>query len=95
MICLSGSLNTMTDEQVFKALDSAWAATAEALVFNFLSDRTTVSRQRQALGPARRLDTLRLLDWAMGQTGAVLFRQDYFKAGHDATIVMRKENVGE
>ena len=95
VICISGSLNTMTDEQVFAVLKSAWAAASEALVFNFLSDRAKVSSRRQNLGPARRLDTLGLLDWAMEQTGSVAFRQDYFKAGHDATIAMRKESMDE
>ncbi len=94
VICISGSLNTMNDEQVLAALSSAWSATGEALVFNFLSDRSKLTGRTKELGPARRLDTLRLLGWAMQHTGAVAFRQDYFKAGHDATVVMRKEAHG-
>jgi hypothetical protein len=33
---------------------------------------------------------MRLLDWALARTSQVAFRQDYFRHGHDATILMRK-----
>lgn len=89
VICISGSLNTMTHRQVMRVLKSAWAATSESLLFNFLSDRAGQGAPPQS-GPARRLDTLKLLDWATRQTWAVVFRQDYFPQGHDATILMHK-----
>jgi len=89
VICISGSLNTMTDEQVMSVLESAWGAASESLIFNFLSDRAGAGAVLQT-GPARRLDTLKLLDWALGKTWRVAFRQDYFKHGHDGTILMQK-----
>jgi len=89
IIAFSGTLNTMGDEVAMKLLDAAWEACSESLLFNFLSSRTTRD-QREELGPARRLDTLKYLDWAMLRTGAVQLRQDYFKHGHDATIKMSK-----
>jgi len=90
VICISGALNTMTDEQVFATLESAWRATRQTLIFNFLSDRADRAAPPQS-SPARRLETLRLLDWALGRTSSVRFRQDYFRGGHDATILMRKK----
>lgn len=89
VVCISGTLNTMTDDQAMAVLRSAWQATSDALLFNFLSDQAKLTRQ-EAPGPARRLDTIRILRWALSQTGSVIFRQDYFKEGHDATILMRK-----
>ena len=89
VICISGTLNTMTDTQVLAVLESAWTATGESLLFNFLSDRAAASAERQTK-PARRLDPLRLLDWALGKTWSVAFRQDYFLLGHDAAILMQK-----
>ncbi len=89
VICISGSLNTMTLTQALQALESAWSAAGESLIFNFLSDRAGHDAAPQTQ-PARRLDTFKLLDWAMRQTPVVAFRQDYFEHGHDATILMRK-----
>ncbi len=89
VICISGSLNTMSQPQVHQVLTAAWAAAEEALLFNFLSDRT----DRRAVPqnpPVRRFDTLAMLRWAFEQTSSVAFRQDYFPHGHDATLVMRK-----
>ena len=89
IIAISGTLNTMDDATAIGLLDQAWAATSEALVFNFLSDRASVEAPQQT-DPARRLPTLTLMDWALTQTPSVRMRQDYFRYGHDATIVMRK-----
>lgn len=89
VICISGSLNTMGDEEVKTVLESAWRATSETLLFNFLSDRASPEAPLQT-APARRFETLALLDWALRRTTQVSFRQDYFKHGHDATIMMRK-----
>lgn len=89
VICISGTLNTMADAQVARVLDAAWDAAGETLLFNFLSDRCGREAPLQD-DYARRLDTIRLLDWALSKTWAVAFRQDYFRAGHDATIMMRK-----
>jgi SAM-dependent methyltransferase len=89
VVCISGTLNTMSDAEVGRVLDAAWDAAGEALLFNFLSDRCGAEAPPQD-DFARRLDALRLLDWALSKTWAVAFRQDYFRAGHDATIMMRK-----
>ena len=89
VVAISGALNTMPDEMVLSVLERAWDAAGETLVFNFLSDRPAPKAPKQT-APARRLPTMRLLDWAMAQTASVRFRQDYFRYGHDATIVMRK-----
>lgn len=89
VICISGALNTMTDSHVQQVLESSWSAAREVLMFNFLSNRAGSGAWLQ-LGPARRLDTFKLMDWALSKTWCVSFRQDYFKHGHDATILMRK-----
>ncbi len=86
---ISGTLNTMGDDTALRVLDAAWAGCSEALAFNFLSDREGQLAVKQEY-PARRLPTMRLLDWAFTQTPDVTFRQDYFPYGHDATITMRK-----
>jgi SAM-dependent methyltransferase len=89
VVCISGTLNTMTVEQALALLDAGWRATREALLFNFLSDRA--GRRAPAQGrQIRRLPTLRLLEWALARTSQVAFRQDYFAHGHDATIRMVK-----
>ena len=89
VITFSGTLNTMDDDTAMTLLHAAWEACSETLLFNFLSTRSTTDR-REELGPARRLDPLKYMDWAMQRTPAVRLRQDYFKSGHDATIMMRK-----
>lgn len=89
VICISGTLNTMSLKQAMTLVANAWSAASETLLFNFLSDRCS-SRAMPQIGPARRLDTFRLLDWALTQTPLVSFRQDYMPHGHDATICMRK-----
>lgn len=89
VICISGSLNTMSEEQALLALEHAWQAAGSSLVFNFLSSRCGPEAPEQDTY-SRRLDTMRLLDWALTKTPSVQFRQDYFPAGHDATIAMRR-----
>jgi SAM-dependent methyltransferase len=89
VICISGTLNTMTDADVMRMLESAWRAAGEALMFNFLSDRCGPGAPPQ-FPPARRMDTMRLLDWALSRSCLVCYRQDYFESGHDGTILMRK-----
>lgn len=89
VICISGTLNTMTDEQATAVLESAWSAVGDALLFNFLPNLAGCGAPSQT-GPARRLDALHLIRWATGETGGVTYRQDYFRHGHDATILMTK-----
>jgi SAM-dependent methyltransferase len=90
VILISGSLNTMSDVQVFTVLEAAWERASEAFIFNFLSDVCGRAAPPQD-DFARRLDTLKLIEWATSKTWSVVFRQDYFVAGHDATIMMRKQ----
>lgn len=89
VVVISGSLNTMSNRAVRRTLEGAWAAAGEMLVFNFLSNRTGPGAPPQSR-PARRLDTMGLIDWALSKTWAVRFRHDYFADGHDATIMMAR-----
>ena len=89
VIAISGALNTMTDAQVFRVLEAAWASTSETLLFNFLSDRCGRKAPPQD-SFARRLDTLHMIEWSLSKSYSAVFRQDYFAAGHDATIMIRK-----
>jgi SAM-dependent methyltransferase len=89
VVCISGTLNTMTAEQALAVVGASWRATREALVFNFLSDRAGRLAPRQG-ETVRRLPTVRFLEWAFERTSQVAFRQDYFDHGHDATIRMLK-----
>jgi len=93
VILISGSLNTMTDAQVFTVLEAAWGYAGETLIFNFLSDRCGIKAPPQD-SFARRLDSLAMIEWALGKSTSVVFRQDYFAAGHDATIMVRKTGIG-
>ena len=89
VILFSGTLNTMDDDTAMALLDAAWHACSQTLLFNFLSSRCTLD-PKEELGPARRLDPLKYLDWALQRTTRVQLRHDYFKYGHDATIKMDK-----
>jgi len=93
VIVFSGSLNTFEQPHAMRVLDQAWAAAGEAMLFNFLTTRCPAARRGDDTGPAHRFDPLALLDWALGQTPLVRFRQDYL-GGHDATIAMRREPSG-
>ena len=89
IITLSGTLNTMTDEEVTQTLEAAWEGASEAIIFNFLSSRCGEKAPKVIL-PVRRLDPIQLLKWSMVKTTDVAFRQDYFPHGHDATILLKK-----
>lgn len=89
VVCISGTLNTMDDAHVLAVLEAAWTASRQMLLFNFLSDLAGPGAPPQD-DYARRLDALELIAWATAKTPYVAFRQDYFKEGHDATILMRK-----
>lgn len=94
IICISGSLNTMTDDHIAATLSAAWSGASEVLLFNFLpvriSDTPTPGPGTPGSSPARRLDAPSLLDWARSQTTQLAYRQDYFPNAHDATILMLK-----
>jgi len=89
VILFSGTLNTMDAAAVTRLLEAAWSAAKEAVLFNFLSDLTGPGAPAE-LGPARRFDTHATLRWAASKTPVLAFRQDYFPAGHDATLRMAR-----
>ncbi|MEQ9453399.1 MAG: class I SAM-dependent methyltransferase [Phycisphaeraceae bacterium] len=90
VIFLSGTLNTMDLPTALQLLESCWEAASETLVFNFLSDLAGPKAPAQDY-PASRLPTVKLLEWAAKRAeGNVMLRQDYFRQGHDATVVMGK-----
>ena len=89
-VCLSGSLNTMDDDMARKLIQAAYEASAQGVIFNFLSDRPHPKWVDKDLGPARRFDTKAWLDWALGMSSRVSFTQDYLD-GHDATIMIRHD----
>ena len=86
----SGSLNTFGDRLARQTLQRAWTALDRTpggvLMFNFLSDR----RRESATGPAKRLDTLGMIRWALERTPLVQVRHDYL-GDHDCLIVMRRD----
>lgn len=92
-IVFSGSLNTMDEPHAMETLERAWAAVRPAggaLVFNFLSDRAPRALLEKPTEPARRFDTLGMLEWALGKTPGVRLRHDYL-GGHDATVAMMSD----
>ncbi len=88
--CISGTLNTMDDATAQKLVADAFAASAEAVVFNFLSTRHHPRFAGRDTTPARRRDPVAWLDFALGLSSRVAFTQAYLD-GHDATIMVRKE----
>jgi len=86
-ICFSGSLNTMDDATVRRLLSEAFEASNRGVLYNFLSDRALPRHLNADLHPARRFDTLAMIDWSLRQSPRVRFRQDYLD-GHDATILI-------
>ena len=89
VVVISGTLNTMDWPTARGVLEAAWAGCGNTLIFNFLSNRCGPEAPVQ-LKPAVRLPTDAVLDWAMSQTWNVVFRQDYFAHGHDATVRMAR-----
>lgn len=89
VVVVSGTLNTMQDADVIHFLESAWASGVETLMFNFLSDLCGPQAPPQD-DFARRLSAVMLLQWAASRTWSVVLRQDYFRNGHDATIIMQR-----
>lgn len=87
VVAISGTLNTMDWPTARCVLEAAWEGCRSTLVFNFLSDRCGPDAPVQ-LEPAVRLPADAVLDWAWSRTWNVVFRQDYFEHGHDATVRM-------
>ena len=89
LICFSGSLNNIDDQTVKTILRRAFNAAARGIVFNFLSNRAHADTLANDTIPARRFDTLDMIDVALTLSHRVRFRQDYLD-GHDATIAIEK-----
>ncbi len=88
-VCFSGTLNTMDDAMARGLVQRAFEASAQGVVFNFLSDKPAAKWLERDLTPARRFDTVSWLEWALGLSPLVSFDQSYLD-GHDATIVVRR-----
>ncbi|NQX90391.1 MAG: methyltransferase domain-containing protein [Halioglobus sp.] len=85
--CLSGTLNTMDQTTACNLVRAAFDASAQGVVFNFLSDRHHDRWSDKQLEPARRFNTVGMLDWALQLSSRVAFTQSYLD-GHDATIAI-------
>jgi SAM-dependent methyltransferase len=91
LVFFSGSLNTFTLPGLRRAVGRAFEAASIGVAFNVLSKSGV--RRAEPTSPARRFDTPRLLEWAMGLTPVVALRQDYL-GSHDATLWLCKDSIG-
>lgn len=89
-VCFSGTLNTMTEQAAKQLVKQAFEASAQGVIFNFLSDRHHKRYAGKDLYPASRFNTLGMLEWAFGLTSKVSFTQAYLD-GHDATIMIQHD----
>ncbi len=90
VVIFCGSLNTMPWLQACVCLERAWASMRTGrLVFNFLSSRAGGTSTGPGLGPALRFDPIEVLEWSLGRTPRVAFRQDYLPQ-NDATITLSR-----
>lgn len=88
-ICFSGSLNTFTPRQLRVVVGTAFENARCGVVFNVLSNRAH-PRYPVKVSPARRMNVVKLLDWALSLSSRVQFRQEYLD-GHDGTFVIEKD----
>ncbi len=88
--CFSGSLNTFTQRQLRLVVGAALDQSRCGVVFNVLSNRAH-QRFPVKVSPARRMNVVKLLDWTLGLSSRVQFRQDYLD-GHDATFIIEKDD---
>lgn len=84
---ISGTLNTMVQSEAQLLVQRAFEAVRGGICFNFLSDRPVPERLEADLGPAIRHDVVRWLDFSLGLSPLVRFRQDHLE-GHDAAIMI-------
>jgi SAM-dependent methyltransferase len=85
--CLSGTLNTMDDATAQGLVRAAFEASAQGVVFNFLSTRHHARWAGKDLTPARRFDPQVWIDFALNLSSRVVFTQAYLD-GHDATVLI-------
>ena len=84
---ISGTLNTMVQSDAQRLVQQTFEAVHGGVCFNFLSDRPVPERLEADLGPAIRHDVVRWLDFSLGLSPLVRFRQDHLE-GHDAAILI-------
>ena len=89
---VSGTLNTMTDDDARGLIARAFDGVTTGVAFNFLGDRPHAKWAGRDLGPARRFSTAGWLEWALDRTSRVILDQHYLD-GHDVTIVMVREDA--
>jgi SAM-dependent methyltransferase len=90
----SGTLNAMQQSEAITLIDQAFKACSVGVAFNFLSNQSWRNPESEDLSPASRFDTIELLTHAFTLTPLVSFSQEYL-GGHDATIVIRKQEVSQ
>ena len=88
-ITISGTLNAMEQEQAMAIVRDSFQAAESGVAFNFLSNQCGRDPESENLYPARRFDTIQMLQMAFELTPRIEFTQSYLD-GHDATIVMFK-----
>lgn len=90
VLLFSGSLNTLDQESALGVIERAFESRRRAgsgcVVFNFLSSlQRTKKGPVEDTGPARRFDTLGVLERCAQMAERLSFRQEYLGA-HDATV---------
>lgn len=88
-IIISGTMNTMSQEQAELLVERCFDAARTGVAFNFLSDWCSAEQRLAGCGPAHRLSTERMLDLARRLTPRVAFEQRHLD-GHDAAIVAER-----
>ena len=88
----SGTLNAMTQENAMELIKKSFHSSAIGVAFNFLSNQCWRELESEDLSPASRFNTLDFLHFAFSLTPLVSFTQMYLR-GHDATIILRKQEV--
>jgi SAM-dependent methyltransferase len=91
-LTFSGTLNAMEQGNAIELIEAAFSACTCGVAFNFLSNQSGRSPSDEDLHPATRFDTPALLSHAFSLTPLVDFTQTYL-TGHDATIILRKQEL--
>ncbi len=91
-IVCSGTLNAMTQEQAVRLIAELFQRCNVGIGFNFLSDQSWRDPKTEDLTPASRFQTNEILKFAFTLTPLVFFDQAYLN-GHDATVIVRKQEV--
>ena len=90
----SGTLNAMPQSDAMKLIQNSFQSSTLGVAFNFLSDQCWRNSASEDLSPASRFNTLEFLRFAFSLTPLVSFNQAYLQ-GHDATIIIRKQEVSQ